>query len=323
MILVRTPLRISFFGGGTDYPKYCNRHTGAVLGTTINKFIYISYKNLLKLDKYNFKITYSQIEKKLNHDQINHKIIKKVLKENNIKGPIEMNIISDVPAKTGLGSSSSFIVSLLHMISILKKKKLNKLSLRDLAIKFELQTNKNVGYQDQTFAAHGGFNFFKFKKKKLEIHKIRNQQNINKLEKNLLMIYIRGNRDFNKIAKNINKNIENSKNIRILNEIYNHANEGYRMIKSENFKLKEFGQLFEESWQFKKKTSSKISNLKVDVLSQRLIDLGAYGTKLFGVGGSGFMGVVCNKKIKEKILTEINLPIMQPKFYSKGSEQLL
>ena len=320
MIISKTPLRISFLGGGSDYPEFINHNEGLVLGSTINKFIFVSLKKLLILDEFNYKVSYSKLEKKKFLKDIEHKIIRFCLKQYGfVNTPLEINIVSDIPASTGLGSSSSFTVGLLNTILHFKKIKTNKSKIRIDSTNIELQNNPNVGYQDQTFASYGGFNILKFKKNEVIVKKFTKENIINEIEKNLFLIYVKPRLKSQSISKNIIKNIKNDLNVKFINEQVDIAREGISLINSNNFNLQNFCRLIDESWILKKKTSEKISNQKIDEMIDYLKKEGAKGIKLFGAGGGGFIGGFANQKVKDKIKSSIKNQMIEIEFYKYGS----
>ena len=183
MIISKTPLRISFFGGGTDFPEYFNKNESLILGSTINKFIYISLQRKNNIDKDKIKIFYKNNEFVKNINQIKHRVIKLLLKKEKIKENFEMHICSDMPSFSGLGTSSAFTVGLKNLIDYHKGVKNNPKNLAKFSINFERKIlNEFVGFQDQIHASYGGFNLIKLKKK--NEFKVKNIANTEKIKKN-------------------------------------------------------------------------------------------------------------------------------------------
>jgi D-glycero-alpha-D-manno-heptose-7-phosphate kinase len=288
MIITKTPYRISFFGGGSDYPEWFNKYNGQVLSATINKHIYITCRFLPNFFKHKYRIVWSKIENVKKINQIQHEAVKNLLKYNKINRGVEIHYDGDLPARSGMGSSSCFTVGLMKAISELYKKNLSSVQLAKKAIHFEQKImNEVVGSQDQIAASVGGFNKIIFKKNnKFLIKKISKKNNIKKLEKNLVLIYTGINRTAHKIASSYVTKLTNSKKKYIMN-IYQHVLEGEKLLNSG--KIDEFGKLLHHAWNEKKKLSKSISNNKIDELYNYAIKNGALGGKLLGAGGGGFL----------------------------------
>jgi len=288
MIITKTPYRISFFGGGSDYPEWFNKYNGQVLSATINKHIYITCRFLPNFFKHKYRIVWSKIENVKKINQIQHEAVKNLLKYNKINRGVEIHYDGDLPARSGMGSSSCFTVGLMKAISELYKKNLSSVQLAKGAIHFEQKImNEVVGSQDQIAASVGGFNKIIFKKNnKFLIKKISKKNNIKKLEKNLVLIYTGINRTAHKIASSYVTKLTNSKKKYIMN-IYQHVLEGEKLLNSG--KIDEFGKLLHHAWNEKKKLSKSISNNKIDELYNYAIKNGALGGKLLGAGGGGFL----------------------------------
>src|SRR3990167_10521117 len=191
MIISRTPVRISFFGGGTDYPAFYERLPGAILGTTINKYTYVSINTLSEFFEHKIRIGYSKTELVKNLDEILHPSIRECLKHKNISGNLDIHIFSDLPAKTGLGSSSSFTVGFLNALYALQGKIVTKQALAQEACHVEQQLIKeNVGSQDQFHSAFGGFNIIEFDKQNIKVRPlIISKEKLKILEDHLMIFY--------------------------------------------------------------------------------------------------------------------------------------
>jgi len=287
MIITKTPYRISFFGGGSDYPEWYKKFGGSVLSTTIDKHIYISCRLLPQFFNHKYRIVWSKIENVKKINQIQHRSVKNLLKYNKVKSGLEIHYDGDLPAKSGMGSSSSFSVGLMQALLKLKKKKISQLNLAKKTIFFEQNIMKEtVGSQDQIAASIGGFNKIKFlRNEKIVIKKI-TSKNLQKLNSNLLLLYTGIQRDAHTIANNYVHKLSNQKekNIR---KIIQYVNLGEQFIQSGN--LDDFGRLLHETWMQKKELSSTISNNKIDQLYSQFIKNGALGGKLLGAGGGGFL----------------------------------
>ena len=288
MIISKTPYRISFFGGGTDYPVWYKKHGGSVLSTTIDKYIYISCRSLPSFFKHKYRIVWSRIENVQKIDQIKHEVVKEMLRKYKIRSGLEIHYDGDLPARSGMGSSSVFCVGLMNLLSNFQGKIIKKKQLAEKSIHFEQKILKQiVGSQDQIAATYGGFNKiafkigggfsvlpFSLKKKKIQ-----------KLNKNLLLVYSGLKRTAHHIAKSYVHKLRTSKKSHIL-EISNFVHEGERILKEG--KLDDFGKLLHESWLEKKSLSSSITNSRIDAIYDTALKNGALGGKLLGAGGGGF-----------------------------------
>jgi len=203
MIISKTPLRISLFGGGTDFPEFFEKKKVSILGGTINKYIYIPLINQKLITKKNkIKLFYRLKEEVDNVSQIKHKVIKEAFKKFKLKDSIELHISSEIPSYTGLGSSSSFTVGLFNLLQNIKKIKTNKYKLAEDTINFERNILKEfVGYQDQIHAVFGGFNLIEIFKNKIKVKKILNQRNLKNFERNLFLVFTGITRRANDIEK--------------------------------------------------------------------------------------------------------------------------
>ena len=320
MIITKTPYRISFFGGGSDYPDWFNKYSGAVLSTTIDKHIYISCRYLPNFFKHKYRIVWSKIENVASINQIKHLAVKNILKHLNFHEGLEIHYDGDLPARSGMGSSSSFTVGLTNALMSIKGKKISKIELAKKTIKFDQQIMKEtVGSQDQVAASIGGFNKIIFKKNNyLNIKKIKRNKNMERLEKNLILIYTGINRTAHKIASSYVKKLTNTKKEYIKN-IIQHVKLGEEILSSGN--IDNFGELLNESWILKKKLSTSISNEKIDSLYNRAIKNGALGGKLLGAGGGGFLLMYMKKEFRKKFFQKnpniVNIPF---KFTTTGTE---
>lgn len=319
MIISKTPYRISFFGGGSDYPNWFNRYTGKVLSTTINKHIYISCRFLPNFFNHKYRIVWSKIENVKNVNQIEHLSVKNLLKHLKFNKGLEIHYDGDLPARSGMGSSSCFTVGLMKALEEIKERNISKKYLAQKSIYFEQKImNEIVGSQDQIAASYGGFNKITFKKNNFRLKKIKNNKSIQKLENNLVLIYTGIHRTAHKIAASYTKKLTTEKKIYI-NKIISLVDEGEKLINSGS--IDGFGELLNNAWHLKKKLSNSITNKKIDQLYQLLIKNGAMGGKLLGAGGGGFLLMYVEKKFRKKFLKKlpnlINIPF---KFSSEGSK---
>ena len=321
MIISKTPYRISFFGGGTDYPSWYKKNGGSVLSTTIDKFIYISCRNLPPFFNHKYRIVWSHIETVKKLKNIKHKAVREMLKKYKIKDGLEIHYDGDLPARSGMGSSSVFVVGLMNLLSNFKGKIISKHNLAMNSINFEQRTLKEiVGSQDQIAAAFGGFNKITFKTDgTFKVHQLKVKKKIlKKLNKNLLLIYTGMERTAHHIAKNYVDKLRTSKKKNIL-RISDFVSKAEIILK--DGKLDDFGRLLHKSWIEKKKLSNSISTKKIDYLYNFAIKNGALGGKLLGAGGGGFFVFYVPKKNQKRFIRSLKKFITIPfKFTSEGSK---
>lgn len=314
MIINKTPFRISFFGGGTDYPVWFRQNGGAALSTTIDKYCYVTCRKLPPLFEHKHHIVYSVDEKVNNVDEIKHPAVREILKFMNLKDGLEIHYDADLPARSGLGSSSSFTVGLLHSLYALKKKDVSKNQLASEAIHIEQNLIKeNVGSQDQIAAAFGGLNkiFFhkdnSFNVKPIEISPDRRAE----LEKNIMFFFTGITRIASTIAEIQIR--DTHKKEKELKTMFQMVDEAVDILSSENQPISAFGELLHESWKLKRSLTKKISNNVIDGIYDTALRAGAIGGKITGAGGGGFMMIFAqpsyHKKIKEKLKDLLHVPI--------------
>ncbi len=321
MIITKTPYRISFFGGGSDYPIWFNKHGGKVLSTTIDKHIYLTCRYLPNFFDHNYRVVWSKIEQVKKIEKIQHPAVKGLIKYLKIKKGLEIHYDGDLPAKSGMGSSSCFSVGLLKALSILNKQKLNGLNLGKKAISFEQNFMKEiVGSQDQVAASVGGFNKITFfNQNKIKIKKIPNK-NLERLNSNLILLYTGIQRKAHNIAKTYVKKLSSTKEKNVF-KIMQHVDLAEKLIL--DGELNDFGMLMNDSWEEKKKLGKIISNNKIDQLYDFSLKNGAIGGKLLGAGGGGFLLLYVPKNKQNKLIKKLKKTIHVPfKFSHNGSEQI-
>lgn len=288
MIISRTPFRISFFGGGTDYPVWYKDNKGAVLATTINKYCYITCRYLPPFFEHKHRIVYSFIENVKDTSKIKHPAVKACLKFMRIRQGVEIHHDGDLPARSGLGSSSSFTVGLLHTLYALKGIMPTKRQLAHDAIYVEQKIIKeNVGSQDQVLAAFGGFNRIEFGGDHHTLVKniIIRQDKLEQFQSYMMLFFTGLSRTASDIAdEQINNTLKKKKELRLM---YNMVDEAVNILNGKQ--IKNFGRLLHESWELKKNLSHKISNAHIDDIYNTARKNGAIGGKLLGAGGGGFM----------------------------------
>ena len=289
MIICRTPFRISFFGGGTDIPAWYKENGGAVISTTVDKYCYISCRRLPPFFEYKHRIVYSKYEHVNKIDEILHPAVRETFRFMNINEGLEIHHDGDLPARSGIGSSSSFTVGLLHVLYALKGKMITKKRLALEAIYIEQEMIKeHVGSQDQIAVAFGGFNTILFSgQHNIEVNPITLSKTRVQLFQDHLMLFFTG---FSRFASEIEeakiKQISNKKNE--LSLLHNMVEEAINILNREG-DIVDFGRLLHESWRLKKSLSDKVSTSHIDDIYETGIKNGAIGGKLLGAGGGGFM----------------------------------
>lgn len=290
MVISKTPLRISFFGGGTDYPDHVRQFGGAVLSTSINKYVYLTVNKISEISQYKYKVTYSKLEHCQSLDELHHPSVRACLRFMDLTEGIEIHTMSDLPAQTGLGSSSSFTVGLLNALYGYKGKVMPALDLAHEAIYVEQKLiGEKVGYQDQCAAAVGGLNYFEFKQDgSISYKPVVMPEERKKIFKGSLMLFYTGVQRF---AEDVLKEqIENTQKGRLTKELDNireMVDKGFSILTSDR-DLNEFGELLHEAWLSKKSLSASISNPFLDTIYEKAKGAGALGGKLLGAGGGGF-----------------------------------
>lgn len=289
MIISRTPLRISFVGGGTDIRKFYKKETGGVLSTTIDKYLYVAVKQQLDFVDYKYRINWEKTEFKNEIDEIEHPIVRETLRLLEIDFPIEITTFADVPPGTGLGSSSSFAVGLIHALYALKNKHITKAELAKIASHVEIDILKrNIGKQDHYAAAFGDVNVIYFNKdESVSVEPVFYNPGIRtELESRLLMFYTNIKRDASKILKEQVDEIDNSfETLCQMKDLI----PSMRLIFSNSNHINDFGKILHEGWLLKKSLTRQISNSKINDYYQMAMDAGAFGGKLLGAGGGGFL----------------------------------
>ncbi|MBI2118323.1 MAG: kinase [Elusimicrobia bacterium] len=321
MIISRTPFRISFFGGGTDYPVWCDENDGAVLATTIDKYCYVTSRFLPPFFDHKFRIAYSLIEHVKDIRQIKHPSVRECLKFMKISKGIEIHHDGDLPARTGLGSSSSFTVGLLNSLYALNGQLVSHKQLARDAIYVEQKLIKeNVGCQDQISAAFGGFNLIEFKPgEDFRIYPVTiKSERLKDLHKHLLLIFTGLSRIASEIAGQLVKTASQKK--KELKEIHQMVYEGVEILNGKR-ELSDFGRLLHESWKIKRSLSSNISTPLIDQIYLTAMKEGALGGKILGAGGGGFILLFAkpqdHKRIKAKLKGLLHVPFQ---FENTGSQ---
>ena len=322
MIITKTPYRISFFGGGTDHPEWYRHHGGKVLATTFDKYCYISLRQLPPFFDHKYRIVYSKIESINDVDDIEHPAVKEVLKYYNSLTGLEIHHDGDLPARSGLGSSSSFTVGMVNAMNAFEGVYKSPYELASTAIHIEQNLIKEcVGSQDQISAAYGGFNEINFYKDGTFSVEPKVLKHSRKKELNdQLMLFFTG---ISRFSSDVTKSqLENMKNCRTqMSEIYEMVSEGSSILSNPNTPLEEFGKLLNKAWDSKRSLSHMISNSKIDELYKVAIRAGALGGKVLGAGGGGFVLFFVKPENQDKVKKALsNLTFVPFKFENSGSK---
>ena len=326
MIITRTPFRISFFGGGTDYPAWYQEHGGAVLATSIDKYCHISCRYLPPFFEHKHRIVYSIIENVQRVDEIKHPAVRAILDwaECDNQG-LEVHHDGDLPARSGLGSSSSFTVGLIHALSALRGKYLAKDDLAAQAIHMEQHIIKeNVGSQDQITAAFGGFNRIDFKANDtFQVSPvILTKDRLHEFQSHLMLCFT----GFSRIASEIAKSkIENFKSrVTELNRMTEMVDEAIQILQNTKTPIEEVGRLLYQSWLCKRSLSDKVSTPEIDYLYEEAMRAGAVGGKILGAGGGGFLLLFVRPELQSKVRERLKHLIHVPfEFENSGSRVVL
>ncbi len=322
MIISRTPFRISFFGGGTDYPIFYKEHGGAVLSTSINKYCYVTCRYLPPFFDYKYRIRYTQREETQTISEIKHPSVRECLSFLKFEQGVEIQHNADLPAMSGLGSSSSFTVGLLNALYALKGKMPTKRQLALEAIHVEQdRINENVGSQDQTTASFGGFNKIEFGgSQKITVYPVTLEQDrLRSLENHLMLFFTGFVRNASDIAEEqINKTAQNTAELKTMLAM---VDESLNILCDNRDRLTDFGKLLHETWKLKRTLTPQITTSAIDAIYNTALKAGATGGKLLGAGGGGFMLFFVRPKFQQKVREELsNLLYVPFKFHDLGSQ---
>jgi len=289
MIITKTPFRMSFFGGGTDMENYFKENGGAVLSTTFDKYCYVTVRHLPRFFDYKTHLTYSKMEYVNSYEEINHPLIREGMKMLDMH-EIRLTYESDLPARSGLGTSSSFAVGMLNAFYALKGKYVDKKKLADDAIYLERTLCEEAGgWQDQIAASFGGFNRINFNSDGYEVLPvIISPDRKRQLNDNLLMFFTGFTRFSSDVQKANNVDGSDEKRLR-LKKMYDLVDDAEAILTDESRNLDDFGRLLDLTWKLKKGTGTAISTGSIDELYEKAMNAGALGGKLLGAGGGGFL----------------------------------
>jgi D-glycero-alpha-D-manno-heptose-7-phosphate kinase len=320
MIISRTPYRISFVGGGTDLRSFYMNEPGKVISTSIDKYLYVVVKRQIGIVEYKYRINWSKVEFKNEIDEIEHPIVREALKKLNINFPVEITTFADIPANTGLGSSSTFSVGLLHALYALKGEMVTKYKLAQEAAEIEIEIlGRTMGKQDHFAAAYGNLNIFTFNSNEtVNVEPVFYQEEIiNQIQGNIILFYTNLKRDASEVLTSQNKATQSKFDVlcRMKNLV-----EPMSEIFSKGKNIHEFGEILHEGWELKKSLTENITNVEIEDYYTKARKAGAIGGKLLGAGGGGFLLIYAEKQNHDKIINSLNgLYNFQPKFDSGGT----
>ena len=324
MVITQTPFRMSFFGGGTDMENYFREYGGAVLSTTFDKYCYVTVRHLPRFFDYKTHLTYSKMEYVNTYDEIQHPAIRNAMKMLDMH-EIRLTYEADLPAQSGLGTSSSFAVGMLNAFYALKGKYVDKKKLADEAIYLERELCAEAGgWQDQIAASFGGFNRIDFNEYGYKVSPvIISPERKSMLNRNLVMFFT-GFTRFSSDIQKANKVGESDENkIRKLKEMYALVDEAEKVLVEKNSDLDEFGRLLDYTWKLKRTTGASVSTESIDELYKKGIEAGAIGGKLLGAGGGGFLVFYVNPEKRQNLINEMKDLLYVPFEFEDGGSRII
>jgi D-glycero-alpha-D-manno-heptose-7-phosphate kinase len=323
MIICRTPFRISFFGGGTDYPAWYRQHGGAVLATSIDKYCYLTCRYLPPFFEHRIRVVYRQIETCSSFEEISHPVVREAIRLLNIDRGVEIHHDGDLPARSGMGSSSAFTVGLFHALHALRGEMPTKQQLAKEAIHLEQEVlQETVGAQDQTLAAYGGLRHVRFQTDgEIEVSPVvLPKARIAELKSHLMLVYTGIARTAADVANSYVPRIESQRRqLRIMKQMVDEAIE----ILTGGVNLIAFGELLHESWLAKRSLSDIVSNDEIDRLYKTALESGAVGGKLTGAGGGGFLLLFVPPERRADVLSAMKGCIHVPFDFESGGSQII
>jgi D-glycero-alpha-D-manno-heptose-7-phosphate kinase len=322
-ILIKSPYRISFFGGGTDFPEFFNKHPSSILSTTINKYCRISCRKLPPFFQHKHRFVYSKIELVNRLDEIEHPSIKAVLQHLEVSTGLEIQHFGDLPARSGIGSSSSFTSAILKGVLELYKKKISEEELARLTIYIEREVSKEaVGMQDQIAVTYGGLNEINFKNQNdFSVRKIDvDKRKLSEFQNSLMLFFTGIQRYSDEITlDHINKIEKNNSNLMDISAI---AKKGIQSLESGD-EIKILGDLLKETWKIKRGLTTKSTNPIIDEIYSAAMAEGAFGGKLLGSGGGGFLLFIVPPEKRIKIQNRLSNLVHVPFTFENSGTSLM
>ena len=322
MVIVRTPFRMSFVGGGTDFAEFFQEYGGAVLSTTIDRYCYVTVRHLPVFFQYRSEVCYSEIERVCSADEIHHPLIRAAMKLMDME-EIRLTYEADLPARSGLGTSSAFAVGILNAFHCCRGEYVNKRQLADEAIRLEREIcNEAGGLQDQIAVAFGGMNKILFSGNDYTVCPVKISLARKVLLEKRLMLFFTG---FSRLSFKIQEKTRNrlSSRIEILLEMKRLVDEAERILIDEKTSLDDFGRLLDYGWRLKREINQEISTDEVDILYERAKKAGALGGKLLGAGGGGFLLLYVTPERREEVRQALAGLLHVPfQFENSGTETI-
>lgn len=322
MIITKTPFRMSFFGGGTDIPAFFNEHGGSVLSTTIDKYCYVTVRHLPQFFRYTSEIVYSKIERVDAVEKIEHPLVRNCMKFLDMHG-LRINYESDLPARSGLGTSSSFAVGLLHAFYALEKKYPDKKRLADEAIYVERELcGESGGWQDQIAASFGGLNRIDFHDGGYTVTPLPISPERKQRLNDRLLLFFTG---FRRFSSEIQRSTVSSirEKTACLKEMSELVDTAWEVLVNDGTELDEFGSLLDRTWRLKRQSGERISAEKIDGLYEKAIRAGALGGKLLGAGGGGFFVFYVQPEKRRSVMEAMKELLYVPFAFENGGTQIL
>ena len=322
MIITKTPFRMSFFGGGTDMPVFFNEHGGAVISTTFDKYCYVNVRHMPPFHPYISELVHNRFERVNNIDEIEHPLIRECMRLHDIH-EIRLTYEGDLPARSGLGTSSTFAVGMLNAFCALKGKMMSHRCLAKEAIYVERNVLKeHGGWQDQVAAAYGGLNRIDFHNNEFSVHPIIiHPERKRELNENLLLFYTGVQRFSSDIqADTFARPVDKTKQLLDMLAL---VDESEKILTNKDTSLNDFGKLLDTTWKLKRRTGAKVSNGSIDELYDIAIKAGALGGKLLGAGGGGFLLFYCEKEKQQALIHALDKLMIVPFHFENNGAQVL
>lgn len=319
MVITQTPFRMSFFGGGTDFPGFYNEHGGAVISTTFDKYCYVNVRHLSPFFEYSTELSYSKIERVKNIDEINHPSIRECMRYLDMRD-IRLTYEADLPAKSGLGTSSSFAVGMLNAFYSLKGKYKSKRELADDAIYLERELcNEAGGVQDQIAVAFGGFNRIDFSADGYQVTPVVMSNERKEILNDNLMMFFTGFSRFSSDIQTSTQAVLKDKTAQLL-EMYSLVDTAQGILTDKNSDLNDFGRLLDHTWKLKRGITTRISTNSLDEIYEKAMSAGALGGKLLGAGGGGFFVFYVEPEKRKSVMQALDKLLYIPfRFEDSGT----
>lgn len=319
MVITQTPFRMSFFGGGTDFPRFYNEHGGAVISTTFDKYCYVNVRHLPPFFEYSTELSYSKIERVKNIDEINHPSIRECMRYLDMRD-IRLTYEADLPAKSGLGTSSSFAVGMLNAFYSLKGKYKSKRELADDAIYLERELcNEAGGVQDQIAVAFGGFNRIDFSADGYQVTPVVMSNERKEILNDNLMMFFTGFSRFSSDIQTSTQAVLKDKTAQLL-EMYSLVDTAQGILTDKNSDLNDFGRLLDHTWKLKRGITTRISTNSLDEIYEKAMSAGALGGKLLGAGGGGFFVFYVEPEKRKSVMQALDKLLYIPfRFEDSGT----